>query len=47
MKKTYTEPQAEVVVFEKKDVIAASADTTTTTTKAEGENSYENYALFL
>ena len=44
MKKTYTEPQAEVVVFEKKDVIAASADTTTT---AEGENSYENYALFL
>lgn len=45
MKKTYTEPQAEVVVFEKKDVLAASADTTTTT--AEGENSYENYAAFL
>ncbi len=45
MKKTYTEPQAEVVLFEKKDVLAASGDTTTAT--AEGDNAYDNYAAFL
>lgn len=43
MKNTYTEPMAEVILFEKKDAIVASGETTT----AEGENAYENYAAFL
>ncbi|MBQ2824871.1 MAG: hypothetical protein IJF19_01230 [Clostridia bacterium] len=39
MKKIYTEPQAEVVLFEKKDVLTASTESSSS---KEGENNYVN-----